>query len=99
LLFEVDGLAMYDRVSFSTEAKRANSDVWMSLIDEAVGRLGSSAMRGSAHATLLMCTLAGLLQEFLATGDRQRTTAALSSLFDLIELETPTAGSAAERCA
>jgi len=84
LLFEVDGLAMFDRLSFSEEVSRANSAVWIDLIDQAAGRLAQGGDLFSAHSTLIMASLAGLLQEFLSTGDRARTTQALGALVDLI---------------
>jgi AcrR family transcriptional regulator len=84
LLFEVDGLAMFDRLSFSEEVRRANSDVWIGLIDRAAGRLTEGGDLFSAHSTLILGTFTGLLQEFLSTGDRARTTHALHALVDLI---------------
>jgi len=84
LLFEVDGLAMYDRISFSDEARRDNSAVWTGLIDRAAARLPREGALFAAHSTLIVAAFAGLLQEFLSTGDREATTAALSALIDLI---------------
>ena len=84
LLFEVDGLAMYDQFSFSEAVRRANSAVWVTLIERAAGRLAEGGEQFSANATLIVAALVGLLQEFLSTGDRERTTAALSALVELI---------------
>jgi AcrR family transcriptional regulator len=84
LLFEVDGLAMYDQLSFSDTVRRANSAVWVTLIERAAGRLAEGGELFSANATLIVAALIGLLQEFLSTGERERTTAALSALVDLI---------------
>jgi AcrR family transcriptional regulator len=84
LLFEVDGLAMFDRLSFSDEVRRADSAVWITLIERAAGRLGQDGDLFAAHSTLIIGTLVGLLQEFLSTGDRTRTTQALRALVDLI---------------
>ncbi len=84
LLFEVDGLAMFDRLSFSEEVRRANSAVWITLIDRAAGRLTQGGDLFSTHSTLILATFTGLLQEFLSTGDRARTTQALHTLVDLI---------------
>jgi AcrR family transcriptional regulator len=86
LLFEVDGLAMFDRLSFSEEVRRANSAVWIGLIDRAAGRLTHGGDLFSAHSTLILGTFTGLLQDFLSTGDRARTTRALHVLVDLISL-------------
>jgi AcrR family transcriptional regulator len=84
LLFEVDGLAMFDRLSFSEEVRRANSAVWITLIDGAASRLTQGGDLFSAHSTLILGTFTGLLQDFLSTGDRPRTTQALNALIDLI---------------
>lgn len=84
LLFEVDGLAMFDRLSFSEEASRANSAVWIDLIDKAAARLAQGGDLFSAHSTLIVATFTGLLQEFLSTGDRARTSQALCALVDFI---------------
>ncbi|MGZ3376024.1 MAG: TetR/AcrR family transcriptional regulator [Phenylobacterium sp.] len=84
LLFEVDGLAMFDRLSFSAEVKRANSAVWIGLIDRAAGRLAQGGDLFSNHSTLILGAFTGLLQDFLSTGDRARTTAAVHALVDLI---------------
>ncbi|MGV8995628.1 MAG: TetR/AcrR family transcriptional regulator [Parvibaculaceae bacterium] len=84
LLFEVDGLALFERLSFSEEVSRANSSVWIDLIDKAATRLPKGGELFSAHSTLIVGTFTGLLQEFLSTGDRARTTRALCALVDLI---------------
>lgn len=84
LLFEVDGLAMFDRLNFSDEVRRANSAVWIDLIDRAAGRLTQGGDLFSTHSTLMLATFTGLLQDFLSTGDRARTTQALHALVDLI---------------
>jgi AcrR family transcriptional regulator len=84
LLFEVDGLAMFDRLSFSEEVKRANSAVWIGLIDRAAGQLTQGGDLFSSHSTLILGAFTGLLQDFLSTGDRARTTQALHALVDLI---------------
>lgn len=89
LLFEVDGLAMFDRVSFSQEVRRANSDVWITLIERAAGRLAQGGDLFVANSTLIMGTITGLLQEFLSTGDRTRTTQAVFTLVDLISQGAP----------
>jgi AcrR family transcriptional regulator len=91
LLFEVDGLAMFDRLSFSEEVRRANSAVWINLIDKAAERLTLGGDVFSAHSTLILGTLTGLLQDFLSTGDRARTTQALDALIDLISRDSQTA--------
>ncbi|MDR3506684.1 MAG: TetR/AcrR family transcriptional regulator [Caulobacteraceae bacterium] len=84
LLFEVDGLAMFERISFSQEARRANSAVWVDLIGGAASRLPKGAELYSARATLIVCALNGLLQEFLQTNDLETTSSALVALIDLV---------------
>ncbi|WP_293906633.1 TetR/AcrR family transcriptional regulator [Phenylobacterium sp.] len=89
LLFEIDGLAMYDRISFSEEVRRANSAAWTTLIDRAAGRLPQTGEQSAARSTLIVCAISGLLQEFLSSGDRQTTTAALSALIALVAPDAP----------
>jgi len=84
LLFEVDGLAMFNR-KFSKEARRDGDSVWTGMIERASAALPGSSEMSSAHATLIRTTLGGLLQEFLSTGDLKRTTAALSDFIGLME--------------
>ncbi len=84
LLFEVDGLSMFDRITFSREVRAANSAVWLELIDKAALRLSEGGEIFSAHATLIRGAFTGLLQEFLTTGDRENTTAALAALVELL---------------
>jgi AcrR family transcriptional regulator len=90
LLFEVDGLAMFDRLSFSEEVRRANAAVWITLIDTAASRLTQGGDLFSTHSTLILGAFTGLLQDFLSTGDRVRTTGALNALVDLISQGGPT---------
>jgi AcrR family transcriptional regulator len=78
LLFEVDGLSMFNRVVFSDQAVRDGTTVWLTLIEKSAG---------TANATLIMGALNGLLQDFLTTGDRERTTEALHALIALISAE------------
>jgi AcrR family transcriptional regulator len=84
LLFEIDGLSMFDRISVPATAKRAGSDTWIEMIQRAAARLPEGGDRFAAHATLIMCALSGLLQEALTTGDRDQTRAALQSLIGLV---------------
>jgi len=88
LLFEVDGLAMYERLSFSEAVRKANSAVWITLIDKAAARLPQDGELFSAHSTLIVAAFSGLLQEYLSTGEREATTAALSALIELISGDT-----------
>jgi AcrR family transcriptional regulator len=83
LLFEVDGLSMFDRVTFSREARAANSAVWIELINRAARRLSDEREAVSANAILIRGAFTGLLQECLTTGDRESTTSALSAFIDV----------------
>lgn len=77
LLFEVDGLCMYDQLRFSREARLDSTSVWLKLIGGASAETAVMGKASAAHATLIMATITGLLQDFLSTGERERTTAAL----------------------
>jgi AcrR family transcriptional regulator len=85
LLFEVDGLALYDRIHFSRETRSANNTVWTGLIERAGKRLPQrDGAIFAANATLIMGALVGLLQDFLSTGDRERPTQAFSGLIEML---------------
>jgi AcrR family transcriptional regulator len=84
LLLEIDGLTLYQRIRFSEEFRRANSMFWDQLIDQAAARLPRTGDRPTARVTLIFCALTGLLQEFLANGDLDKTTAAFATLIDLV---------------
>lgn len=85
LLFEVDGLTLYDRISFSQEVRRANSAIWIALIERGAARLPPrEGELFSRHSKLIVGAFIGLLQEFLSTGDREGTTRAFCALIDLI---------------
>jgi AcrR family transcriptional regulator len=88
LLFEVDGLTLFNRVNFSRETQKANSATWTTLINRAAATFSSQMVASAPAATLLVCAIKGLLQEFLATGDRGGTTAALSTLLEKLSLVT-----------
>jgi len=89
LLFEVDGLAMFDRISLSDAVKQAGSATWITRIEQAAATLPIDGAVFAAHSTLIQGAFAGLLQEFLSTGDRERTTAALVALIDLVAASAP----------
>lgn len=85
LLFEMDGLAMHDRVRFSIQARADSASIWLNLIRNAEALSGTAPPRG--RTTLIWATLSGLLQDFLSTGDRKRTTEAFNHFLDLITEE------------
>ena len=84
LLFEVDGLSMFDQIKSSSETRQAGASVWLSMIEGATARLGSGERANPGQSTLVMAAMTGLLQDFLSTGERRRTTAALEHLIALI---------------
>ena len=84
LLLEIDGLTLYDRIRFSEDFRRANSAFWTDLIDQAAAKLPRTGDRPTARITLIFCALTGLLQEFLSSGDLEKTTAAFTALIDLV---------------
>jgi len=84
LLFEVDGLTMFDPSKVTKEIGRDHSAAWIAMIQRAAERLAAERPLFEAHSTLVLAALTGLLQEFLSTGDLDRTTAAMSALIDLI---------------
>jgi AcrR family transcriptional regulator len=72
LMFEVQMLALQNPASYAHYLESTSSS-WLALIETA---LPPSADR-RARATLYAAVIDGLLLEFLATGDRRRTTRAL----------------------
>ena len=97
LLFEVDGLSMFDQVRTSSETRQANASVWLTMIDEATARLSVREQTNPGQSTLIMAAMTGLLQDYLSTGERRRTTAALEHLIALIpdaDHPTPIGGKA-----
>ncbi|WP_174296292.1 TetR/AcrR family transcriptional regulator [Sphingomonas bacterium] len=86
LLFEVDGLTLFNRVSLSRETQQANSETWTRLIERGVATLPGDGVPPTI-ATLLMCATKGLLQEFLMTGDLEHTTAAIEALLEELVAE------------
>jgi AcrR family transcriptional regulator len=79
LLFEVDGLSMFNRLAFSDQAVRDGTSVWLALIERS-----TTAVARDGDPTLIMGAMNGLLQDFLTTGDLARTTAALHALIALL---------------
>ena len=84
LLFEVDGLSMFNRLKLSRQARQDGASVWIDLIGRAAANAPNNEKLSATHATLIIGAINGLLQDFLSTGDRARTTAALTELIDLV---------------
>lgn len=85
LLFEVDGLSMFDRLRFSRETRQDGAAAWLALIERAAARTPGERVLPPGLSTLILGALNGLLQDFLSTGDRARTTAALVDLIELLD--------------
>lgn len=85
LLFEVDGLSMFDRLRFSDETRQDAATMWLAMIDHAAARTPGDTALPPGRSTLILGALNGLLRDLLATGDRTRTTAALLDLIDLAQ--------------
>jgi AcrR family transcriptional regulator len=84
LLFEIDGLSMYDNLRFSQETRAQGASVWLNLVHRAEAASGDPISL-QARTTLIWTTIAGLLHEFLSTGDKEGTTAAFRCFLSLIE--------------
>jgi len=89
LLFEVDGLTMFDRIGVSQAEGRDHSAVWIARIERAAASLPTESALFAAHSTLILGALTGLLQDLLSTGEGARCEAALSALVDLISGNLP----------
>jgi hypothetical protein len=85
LLYEVDGLVLQDRAKYASEFSGAGIATWLNLLEGFSEFSGYSDSR--ARATFVHATLNGLIQDFLATGDRKRTTEALNILLQTLSLQ------------
>jgi AcrR family transcriptional regulator len=81
LLFEVDGLSMFNRQTLPDGNQREGTTMWLGLIERVTAGRGDLF---GGDSTLILAALNGLLQDFLSTGDGERTTAALHALLDLV---------------
>jgi AcrR family transcriptional regulator len=82
LLFEIDGLAMQDRERFSSDFWGAGFSKWVGVFETSFGVLAAGQGARTGASTLVLASLNGLMHDFLATGDRKRTTAALHFLIE-----------------
>ena len=80
LLFEVQVLALQRPAVFGPYLERT-SDTWIAAIQPAL----PAPIRNPETATLCAAVMDGLLLEFLATGDRRRTTRALKAFRTLLQ--------------
>jgi AcrR family transcriptional regulator len=84
LLFEIDGLAMQNRKKFPAEFWGAGFFKWVGIFETSFSVLAARERERRDASTLVLAALNGLLHDFLATGDRKRTTAALHFLIEAI---------------
>ncbi len=84
LFFEIDGLAMQNRKKFSGKFWGSGFSKWVELFESSFGVLAAGQGGHPGAPTLVLAALNGLLHDFLATGDRKRTTAALHYLIEKI---------------
>lgn len=73
LLYEIDGIG-------AREKRRAGGfgiEMWVEFFDAEFRTLAGRSPGGAAQSTLVLAVLNGLIKDYLATGDRKRTTAAL----------------------
>jgi AcrR family transcriptional regulator len=78
LIFEIDGLAMQRRRRFPSRFWGAGFAQWRGFFETTFPH--SVGKNNTGTSTYLMATLSGLLHDFLATGDRKRTTLGLRCL-------------------
>lgn len=76
LVFEVHGLAPRQPRMFGGYARNAFV-TWRGILTAALGRYAKTARQRELLATVLIAVVDGLLLDYLATGDRTRTTRAL----------------------
>src|SRR5277367_5256071 len=84
LLFEIDGLALQNRARFPARFWGAGFARWRRVFETEFGQ--PSDKNGAATSTFQLVALNGLLHDFLFTGDRKRTTAALHRLVETISV-------------
>jgi AcrR family transcriptional regulator len=89
LLFEIDGLAMQNRTKFSKDFWGTGFSKWIGIFETSFDVLAKGKNGDPGASTMILALLNGLLHDFLATGDRKRTTDALRYLIQKLT-ETPT---------
>jgi AcrR family transcriptional regulator len=84
LLYEVDGLVLQGRAEFTQAFPERGVETWLKVLEAIADHPATGRSGSRARATFVHATLNGLLQDFLATGDRKRTTEALHVLIDVL---------------
>jgi len=83
VLFEVNTLVLQGRGRNSALAKTGVM-TWLSLLQREFQQIGGGRHDASGQATFVIATVNGLLHDYIATGDRKRTTKALNILIETI---------------
>ena len=86
LFFEVHGLAIRDPERYG-EYLRGAIESWKTLIAERLDKRAMTRRRREEMATLIIATVDGLLLDYLATNDRERTTRALKLFTERLKKE------------
>lgn len=84
LFLEVHALALHDPDGYG-ESLRGSLESWRSLIADRLGKRGTTPKRRAERATLIIAAVDGLLLDYLATHDRERTTRALTLFLRSVE--------------
>jgi len=86
LLFEVHGLAIRDPKRYGQYLSGA-IESWKTLIADRLDKRRMTARRREEMATLIIAVVDGLLLDYLATGERERTTRALTAFTKSLKKE------------
>jgi AcrR family transcriptional regulator len=84
LLFEIDGLSMHEINMVPMHDRIAGATGWVKLFEKRVDKLAESAADRSAASTLIIAAINGLLHDYFATGDLERTSAAIEFLIEML---------------
>lgn len=87
LLYEMDGLTLYDRSKFPAHYWGTGVKEWLNALQTEFGELSARKTTTSAVSTYILASINGLLHDFLATGDTKRTTSALHILVASLRTE------------
>jgi AcrR family transcriptional regulator len=86
LFFEVHGLAIRDPERYG-QYLRGAIDSWKELLTERLKKRRMTARQREELATLIIATVDGLLLDYLATGEKERTTRALTMFLKSLKKE------------
>ncbi|MEA2342505.1 MAG: hypothetical protein QOF63_674 [Thermoanaerobaculia bacterium] len=86
LFFEVHGLAIREPERYG-QYLRGAIDSWKELLSQRLDKRRMTARRREELATLIIATVDGLLLDYLATGEKERTTRALTMFLRTLKKE------------